>query len=219
MALAYPLTLADFWLKLPIAQFSIDPTEAVEINETKGGELLRAELGTALWQGEVVLDVMDEAEAAAVLPLISLLRQPPATFVLHDPRRPFPRFDPTGSLIAASSPTLSWVSADGRDINVGGLPVGYQLTSGDWIAWTYGTNPVRRALHQVVVGATAGAGGIAAGMQVTPPVADGYVAGQAADLTRPVCTAILLPNTAQSGRSRATITRGASFRWMQTLGG
>lgn len=216
MALQYPLSRDEFLHKLPVSEITFYPLEAVEVNETQGGEVLRADFGQALWQGEVRLDILTSAEAGRVDAMLNLVRQGSASFLIYNMNRPYPTDDPDGAGLVGLTPTLAAVSTDRRDVSIGGLTVGYWLRPGDFIGFSYG-NPARRALHQVVIGAAAGAGGIAQ-VEVNPPLRDGFTLAQAVTLAQPVCKAIIVPGSVQPLRSRRGISRDASFRWMQTLG-
>lgn len=218
MAYAFPLTTAQFMSILPIREMVFDIPEALETSETGGGEILTADLGTRLWQGEVILDDMQRNEAAEVLAMLSVLRQAGASFTLYDVGRPFPRYDPTGSILGASTPTLHQVNANMRDIRLTGLPSGYRVNRHDYLAFSYGTNPTRHALHRAVSLQQANAAGTFGGwLEVAPAVRPGFEIGASVSLIRPTCKAVIVPGSVNPGRRRATMTVGASFKFMQTL--
>ena len=56
--LTFPLPLDQFFDLLPVETLTFDPSESVEIDETGGGEVLKATLGPDLWQGQLDLTVM-----------------------------------------------------------------------------------------------------------------------------------------------------------------
>jgi len=217
MALSFPLGLADFFNKLPVSEITFELPEAVEVNETQGGQLVRAELGERLWQGEVRLDVMMPSEAREALALINLARGGPASFVVTDAARRYPAADPNGSGLSGISPVLAAVSPDGREVDIGGLVAGYQLRAGDLVSLTYGS-PLKYGLHEIVTGQTASAAGIATALEIVPQLRPGWSIGQAVRLANPICRAVIVPGSVQPGQRRAGIVRGASFRWVQTLG-
>ncbi len=218
MAYSFPLTAAQFMSRLPVQEITFDISEAMEISETGGGEVLMADLGTRLWRGKVSLGDMTADEAAEVLPLIDILRRAGGSFMAHDVSRPGPRGDITGSTLGAAAPTLSQVNANARDIRLTGLPVGYRLNPYDYLAFSYGSNPTRFALHRAVNGQQANAGGTFGGwLEVTPNIRAGYAIGAAVTLLKASCKAVIVPGSFQPGRRKATMTSGVSFDFIQTL--
>lgn len=216
--LTFPLPLSDFFDLLPIEQATCDLTEALDIAQTGGGEVLAADLGPMLWAGQIDLGIMTQAEAAAVRPLIGLLRRPAASFFVADPTRPWPRFDPGGVILAASAGTTAILAVGGsmREISLKGLPAWYQISRGDLISFEYGSGPTRYALHEFIGSAQAGSNGQTALIEVNPPIRPGAAADTAVQLLWPRCKARLQPG-AVTGTSKNTITGDASFAWTQTL--
>ena len=217
MAVQFPLSFAYFWDKLPIARCGFVLPDATTISRTRGGELLQAETGSRLWTAEVKLDLMLPAEADEVLPIINLLRGAGRTFLAGDPRRPFPRRDPTGSILGTA--TVQIASVSGRDMTLKGLPAGYVLSRSDMLAFTYGTNPVRYALHQVVTPTTTAAGtGITPVFEVVPPLRTGATVDTTVLLKRPLCKAMIDPDSVQPGTARSGgLVEGVAFTLKQTL--
>ena len=217
MPLAFPLTAAQFWQTLLISEITFDAPEQVVMSQTGGGEQLTAEVAPMLWTGQVTLGVMTAAEAASAEILLDVLRPPGRHFYAFDTRRPFPAADPAGAILGASTPTIQTLVAGDRELRLQGLPNGYQLRRGDYLAWTYGSG--RRALHRVVDATVVTAvGGVTPVFEVTPMIRPGVVAGAAVSLVRPDCKARLVPGSVSKGTSRRTITDGMTFRFIQTLG-
>lgn len=214
MAYSFPLSTAQLMAILPVHQISFDPQEAMELSETGGGEILTADLGTRLWQGEIVLGDMTRDEADECLPMLDLLRQPGASFMVHDLRRPHPKSDPTGAITENADIQLYAVRANNRDIRLSGLPSGFQLRRHDYVGFGYGA---RIALHRVASQATTAATGITPWFEVVPNIRPGWSAGAAVTLSHAGCKAIYMPGSFQPGRSRATMIVGASFRFIQSL--
>jgi hypothetical protein len=84
------------------------------------------------------------------------------------------------------------------------------------LGFQYGSNPVRYALHRIVVGGTAASGGLTPLMEVVPKLRPGAVAGLPVSLIRPACKARLSPNPSY-GAGRQALSRGASLDFIQTL--
>ncbi|MBJ2150601.1 hypothetical protein [Paracoccus sp. IB05] len=214
----FPLTLAQFFDLLPIGSVRFEPTENLEISETTDGVLLVADIGVSLWQGTFILsDVMHE-EALEISPLINLLRRAGASFLVTDPRRPWPRRDPGGALLSGYAPKLIGVAANRREINIRGLPPGYQLSRGDLVSFTYGAGPLRYGLHELMAPVAANSMGNTPLVEVSPPLRPGVLADADLTFVNPVCKAMLTPKTADLGASVETVTSEMSIRWMQTLG-
>lgn len=215
--LTFPLALAQFFDLLPISACRIDMPDTVDVGETQGGELVTADIGEALWAGQIDMDEVLHAEAATVRPLINLLRRASTSFLVSDATRPWPRLDPNGTIIAGSNPTILAIGGTDREISLAGLPVGYQISRGDLVSFTYASNPTRYALHEFVGSGAANASGQTALLEVTPPIRSGAVAGAAVQLVWPRCKARFEPGTADTGMAVATITKNMTLRWRQTL--
>lgn len=219
MALGFPLSRTAFFDQLPIKDCVLDLPETVTASRTRGGEVLRAEIGARLWTAEVRLGMMTRAEAVEVLPLINLLRGAGGSFMMADPLRLFPRFDPTGAALGAATPLLGSIASNRRDITLTGLPVGYVLARRDLLAFAYAASPTRWALHEVVNSrVVAGSSGVTTPFEVMPPIREGAAIGAAVTLVRPTCKAIIDPGSFEAGTVRAGgIHEGVSFRVRQTL--
>ena len=215
--LTFPLTLTQFWHLLPAGKASLDMGEALDAAQTSGGEVLTADLGTALWSGQIDLGKMPSDEAAAIRPLINLLRRAGTSFLVSDYARAHPRRDPRGLFLGSAVPTILAVGSSYRELSLQGLPGGYPLSRGDLISFTYGTNPVRYALHELVSDVVANSAGQTALVEVSPPIRPGAASGAAVQLIYPRCKARLHPGTAKTGQITHTITSDASFSWTQTL--
>lgn len=215
MALTFPLSCPSFFQLLPIKEITFDCPEVLATTRTKGGEILTADNGERLWQGEITLGQITRAELSRVRPLINLLRGM-GSFLIFDPIRPFPQADANGALLSGFVPTISALVSN-RELSITGLPPGYKLCRDDMLSFRYAANPTRYALHEVVSDATASAGGNITAMEVNPPIRAGATVGTAVTLTRPICKAMIVPDSHRAGRSNAHLTEGTSFQFCQTL--
>lgn len=212
MAFSFPLTAAQFFNLLPIASARFWLPESMTMESTEGGEIFTADRGPRLWQAEFSLApghhaTVDDREAR-----LSMLAQAGRSFFAYDPRRRGPAADPTGAGLTGYSPTITASTA--REVTISGLPPGYKISRGDYLGWSYGSNPVRYALHRSVWEAVATAGGVAT-VEVTPNIRPG--ATGAVSLVQPVCKMILVPGGYNPGAGAGVITTGATFRAQQTL--
>ncbi len=217
-AFTFPLSLADFLDLLPINSLSLDNPEQVEVSGTGGGEILTAELGPRLWQGEIKLGRMTRFEAASAGALIDLVRGPGRGFMVSDLVRLGPAYDPTGVFIAGFTPQIAALNGDNCRLKISGLPRRYVLSRGDKLAFAYSAAPTRYALHRIAsLSVTADEAGLTDWIEVTPNIRTGAAVTDAISLVRPSCKAVLIPMSSTTGTAKRTITDGASFKFIQTL--
>lgn len=210
---SFPLTAAQFFSLLPIREMTFDLGEAMEIDETGAGEILTANLGTRLWQGEVQLGDMRRDEVADVTAMLDQLRRPGASFLVFDRAWPAPRMDPTGAALVGAAPVLHSVAANNNDIRIGGLSPGYQLRRHDYVGLVYSG---RYGLHRLASNGIADATGVTPPITVSPPLPQGWALGAPLTLVTAACKAVIVPGSYKPGRHRGALTVGASFQWRQT---
>ena len=217
MALTFPLAAAEFFDTLKVRQMTFDCPEQVQVARTGGGEILPANIGPRLWTGEVSLVHHRFYVAAPVLAMISALREPGASFLAYDLTAPAPQSDPEGTALATVTPLILALPSDARMLSLKGLPSGFVLTAGDYLGFSYGTNPVRRALHRVVSGVVASGTGQTAAFEVTPPRRPGAAINTAVSLVKASCKARIVPGSVAPGTKGQIFTSGITFKFMQTL--
>jgi hypothetical protein len=216
MPITFPIASANFMKRLLVSSITFDIAQRVEQSETGGGEILSADMGPALWEGEVSLGKMNQVEAADAEALIDVLRPAGRTFLAYDTRREGPLMDLNGAILGAVTPTLHSIPVGGRELRLENLPASYPLRRGDYIAFSYDG---RRALHRIVDEVVnAGAGGITAAFEVTPMVRSGATVGTTVLLRRAGCVAKIVPGSVNKGSTFRSWTDGMSFRFQQTLG-
>jgi len=216
MVLAYPLTNAQFLGALQVQEVTFRLSHPQEHTRLGDGTVISASLGASLWSGTIRLAQANHPRHAQMEALIALMDQPGATFLCHDPRYVGPASDPSGSILGSRTVTIHSVAGNLRELRITGLPSGYVLSSGDMLAFQYGANPVRYALHRVVIGGTASSTGLSPMLEVVPNLRPGAVTGLTVRLVRPACKARLLPEPSY-GSGRQALSRGASFDFIQTL--
>lgn len=226
MALEFPLSAADFLDRLPVREVRFDLFRPQAITGLAGGEILRAALAPAYWRGSVALAPMAKRQAAEVQALLHWLEDQGGAFHVHKPHQIGPAADPLGAGLAGFSPLLEAVAGDPRQVKVGGLPQGYEISAGDFLAFDYDVGATtRRALHQVVRGAPAN---VASGLSdytqtgflhVTPHLRPPYATGGAVALVKPSALAVLVPGSVSAGITSHNVTSGMSFEFRQTLRG
>ena len=216
MVLAYPLTNAQFLGALRVQEVTFRLSHPQEHTRLGDGTVISASLGASLWSGTIRLAQANHPRHAQMEALIALMDQPGATFLCHDPRYVGPASDPNGTILDSRTVALHSVASNMRELRITGLPSAYVLSAGDMLAFQYGSNPVRHALHRIVVGGTASSTGLSPLLEVVPNLRLGAVAGLTVSLVRPACKARLLPEPTY-GSGRQALSRGASFDFIQTL--
>jgi hypothetical protein len=215
MALSWPLPLESFFDGLPIQKISCHLGRAETSSETGGGEVISHGMGTRLWRGRVVLDKEEHVYWAALEAKLALLEQPGASLLLRDTRVDGTRYDPMLATLGAATPQIASLVANHRELSLSGLPADYKIAAGDLLGFSYGAAPTRYAYHRVVVGADADATGVANDIEVIPYIRPGAQVGAPVTLGVPVLKARIV--SAAYGQSRARLSEGGSFEWIQTL--
>lgn len=208
-------TDATFFGGLKVAAVEWSLSRDVSTTRLRDGTVIPIERGAALWQGKVTLAPAYHRNMAEVEARLAKLIGAGQFLLAYDPRHNGPRMDPGGVILGAASPTIHTLHASGDQMRVNGLPGGYVLSAGDWIGWTYGSNPTRYALHRLVTGATASLAGLTPLFEVTPRIRPGVATGAAVVLIRPPIKALI--RDAAYGQGVPLITQGPSFDIIQTL--
>lgn len=214
--LTYPVPVADFWRGLKILSFDMRLGGGLQSQATGGGEVITARTGQRLWEGEVSLVMQDDPGATEAV--LQALREPGRSFMCEAHKRLFPLADAAGAQLGAATPVIASLPVGGRSMTLSGLPAGYVLSPGDFLALTRGT-PTRYELLQIVTGAVASGGGVSGEFEVTPGIRPGIIVGAAVVLARPQFRAMIVPDSLKfSGTSPGRAPRaGASFAFRQTL--
>lgn len=215
MAQIYPMSAATFFENLRIMRASFDlPTNQL-ITRSAGGDVMRAELGARLWRAQLDLVPQTHLEVEKIRARMHLLRQPSASLIIRPSPYYAPYNDPDGTILATSTVTLHTVNANLRDIRITGLPAGFWMSTGDYLSFTYGTDPTRYAFHQLVSSAQADGTGLTSLFEVVPPIRPGYAIGAAVRLVKPWMKAVLVESS--TGSAGVAVTDGISLTLQQTL--
>lgn len=204
---------AEIWAGLRVASSTFQLQIPQRQQRTAGGDVYAAGLGAPLWSGRAVLRPGPHVTQIAVEAALDRLRRPGQRLELWDTRVRGPRADPTAALLGPAVPQL--LEVGGNAVRLTGLPPGYLLQRGDYLGWSYGASPVRRALHRVwTPQVVAGAQGITGWIEVEPLIRPG-VPVSAVILHRPRLTAQIV--SASYGEAVPMITDGAEIDWIQTF--
>ena len=217
MAQTFPMLLADFFDGLPIKGFTPDLTEAMEYSRSKGGEIFTADFGPRLWQMDIVVAAGTHAKIEQIKARLQLLRSPGRSLLVGSMPLLYPQKDPLGSIIGASTILLKAVAGNNREINLSGFPAGYELTPGDFLSFTYGSNPVRYAMHQVVAPKIAAGDGTMTALEVVDFIRPGWVVDTPVRIRKPMYKAVVVPGSTDIMESDAIMSGGVKFSVIQTF--
>jgi hypothetical protein len=202
--------LFDLW---NVRDATFWPLWRQELSRTAGGSTQAKDFGTPLWRANFAtapIALMDVGPAEAAL--ISL-NGSTGSFLAHDIRRPYPQgyadgvFSDTGTIGALDGGNLFMMS-------LADLPVGFQLTAGDYLGFSYGARP-SRALHMVMAAPPAAdALGDTASFEVFPAIRPGALVGAAVTLKKPTCEMILEPGQAPP-TTQGMVASAVSFGGIQ----
>ena len=215
MVQTLPMPLAEFWSPLRVASLSLSLPAAAEISRTAGGEIIVAELGARLWSARVTLAPIGIESAAALQVKLRLLPRAGASLFVSPRIGDYPARDPNG-VIAASNVTIASLPAGNQTLSLAGLPAGYALSAGDYLAFNYG-NPAIQAFHQIVGDARADAAGIVPAFEIVPQLRPGATIGASVTLVKPAFKALLIPGSLNEGVMQRTRLAGVTFDLIQTL--
>lgn len=194
-----------------IARVTFEPERvdygAPQASGRQGG----VQAGWPLWAARFELDRSDPESADLWRAFFARMRGRIRRFYGYDPTRRFPRIYRGGfaGLTRAAGGAFdgsatSWLQAidsngDAR-ITLNGLPIGLQITTGDYIGFRWnGPDFDRRTMARAVLPATATAGGQAL-VTVEPPLNTAVVPpGAIAHLDNPMCVMQLVPENSELG--------------------
>ena len=215
MALSFPLAIGGFFAGLSISECTFYAPASLKISRTRGGAIKTAKMGERLWTGRATIAPQPHAGAAGQAALVSVLSGPGRSFFAHSLPLYAPIADPTGETLGAATPVIHTLQAGGREMRISGLPAAYVLTVGDYVSFTYGSDPVRYGFHQVVNTVTADGAGLSPLFEVTPPIRDGAVTSTAVTLVQPFIKAVLVPGSFAT--ARPAVSDGLVIEFVQTL--
>ena len=215
MAYSFPLAASIFAdiLKVKEVKFWLPPRQ--EISGLGSGLVLAADLSSPLWRADVSIANMSERDSGRVQALVDVLDGSINEFYLYNPARAYPIDDPDGSVIGSSSVQIK-ANQSGKELQLKGLPVGYTLTAGDFVSWTYNSMQV---LHRIATDAVANGSGETGWFEVRPHlIPSSAAANTAVSLKKPAMRAIMQPGSFDPGKTDAArITGGMTFQVIQSL--
>lgn len=166
-----------------------------EVAGQRGVQVRTKQLGPDLWKAHYESNQLTPALARKLKGMITLLLSQRGTFYVWDPRGQYPAADPLGALILTPADIkINSLNADSQRMSLKGLPVGYTVTAGDYLSFTYGS---ARALHQIgsPVTTTADGSGITAEFYVAPRIRSGASVNAVVTLQKPTAEMLIIPSS------------------------
>lgn len=214
MAIAFPVAQANLGDLLPIQSVSWALSRQQEVSGLGTGEMIVADLGAPLWEGEVALRPLLHTDARAMMAKIDAMDGGVQSMYLANPLGWWPKMDPKGTAYGSAEPVILAVDANRKELRFDDLPAGYRLSAGDMFAVEYGSG--RRGLYRLVGDVVADGTGRTALVEVRPHLRPGIVTGLAATFARPAAKVKIMPGSVSSSMHSPNRTRIA-FRVRQTL--
>lgn len=216
MAQTFPMPINQFFGNIPIRTVSQDLGEAMEFNQTEAGEITTADMGPRLWKTKFSINPDYHMPIERIKAKLNLLRQANRSVIVPSMPIQYPAYDPDGSILGASVVTIKSIAGNNRDLTLTGLPVDYELGAGDVLSFTYGSNPIRYAMHQIVSDSTANAIGDIV-VEVVDFIRPGALTGMVVNLIKPFYKGVVVPNSTEIGEAGNIISSGVSFEVVQTF--
>lgn len=144
MAITFPRTG-----EIKVNQLSFYLQPMLETATTRGGGRTAISMGTTKWRGRFETPPLEAADFGTHKAFLATLLEG-ETFYTYDQYRKYPLAHPEGFAGFDGEAELGIVT-DNKLVNLTGLPEGFELSAGDYIAFDYGSE-VKRALHLVVAG-------------------------------------------------------------------
>lgn len=173
MALTFPRNMPT----AGVADQKLEPMRLDFMAPELGGHVGAVSGAFPLWQLDLTLGDMGQAEAAAWRAFLRSLRGSQRTFYARDLIREYPRAYPTGfgglsraggGAFPASGAPTAWALNDDRDVlTLTGMPNGFQLSEDDLVGWSWGGD--RRTMAAAVENVACGGSGVLV-VTIDPPL-------------------------------------------------
>jgi hypothetical protein len=217
MPLTFPLDLNEFFAGFCPISTTFDLGEAVLLNQTGGGEIIRSDYGTRLWTGRVNLAPVRPVEIEAIRAIIRPLQDSRGSFLIFPRHKQGPASLGPASTVDVTA-QINSLPSNTRTITLKLLAPGFVITAGDFLSFTYLSGPTRYAFHQAAESIVANSSGVTGAFEVMPPIRPGAAVNAVVRLYRPRLKAVMVPGSLTiSTLPRRGFADGASFEWQQTL--
>lgn len=224
MATTFPVSLAGFADLLDIVEGDFKLNDNRRFSYTARGEVIDMAGGSRRWEGFFTLaPAKNNGTSPQIDAMLALLTSPGATFLMGDPRRKYPVYDPTGLIMGAAAPKFNSYGANRRDVTFKALPANYVLTRGDHLSFSYvdAAGKTQYSLHQIITQSrTANASGVTTSVEIVPPLPRGIdpvTLNVTVNFIKPCCKVTLLPGKTQYSLGRpGVVSNGQTFEFVQT---
>lgn len=189
MALTFPRT--DILAGCGFAQKSFALMLRQEYSRPAGGVTIGKDMGPALWTVEYVTVPQQFSDMVTYEAMLRSLDGVIHPFSAYDMRRPYPLAHANGDF--SDSGKIKSVGSNNKSLALKNLPAGFIMSVGDYLSFTYGSNPSSRALHQVMEVVVAGGSGETGEFEVRPHLRAGASPDTAVTLKKPTALFTLQP--------------------------
>lgn len=216
MALADTLALATFFDLLKIdangVKFGLDFMQQRSVSAS--GKRYVKNRGYPLLSAELTTVPVTNAEAEGIMALINSRAGGLKSFLLTNPRLPYPSSDPTGTIFGSAAPVISAIT-DRLHVAFTGFPNDYVIPLGTWFGVLYDTS--HYYIGQFCEARTANGSGAVASVEVYPPLPDSIAVSDPVTVKKPPAKFTPLAETAYISQEDGTRAR-VSFSAEQDLG-
>ncbi len=133
------------------------------------------------------------------------------SFYAYDFRRPYPKLDPTGSIIGANAVQINSFSIANSTISLKALTATYVISMGDYIQVTWGGG-LYTLLLQALETVTAVAG-VTPVFQITPDLPLGIAVNDAVNLKKPSARFVITPGSFSEGNVDRMMSDGMELEF------
>lgn len=189
------MATTDLMEALRIASASFMLSSGQEISGQASGRVRVRDIRPALWTADFRSDLLTLDELGSAQALIEALDGSSASFLAWNPARQWPRLDPDGTVLGASTVTVKSVGVDGKSLALQGLPAAYQLSRGDLLASDFGAGPARALYRVIDASVTADGSGDTAEFEVRPHILSGADVDDPVELLRPAAEMMIVPGS------------------------
>jgi len=196
---------SSFWLEV-----------GQEISGQANGVLRVKDLRPALWRASIQSTALSHSEFLAIQAQIHALDGSFTTFYCWNPAAQYPIYDPTGSIVTpvAASVKINSINADNQHLSLKGLPAGYRLAAGEFLA--FDATGSHRHLYQALEAVTANGSGVTAEFGVRPSIRSGAAVNDVVELRRPAAEMMIMPDSLRFVMA-AFPFRGVNFEAIQVF--
>lgn len=212
MTLSSPRTTAQFFdaLKFSFPQ-PMWLRQTSDVIETEDSRKLISMAGTPQWRFSATVQENVHAVALEYQTIIESVYYPGLAIRAYDFRRPYPKMDPTGSIIGANNVQINSKGVNNSSVSLKGLTTGgYVLSVGDYFEVTSSGNTF---LFRIVEGRTANGSGVTTEFEVIPDLPAILAVNDVVNLKKPCARFIITPGSYNPGDADKMFTSGMTLEF------